>query len=136
MNHLVLTPSHRAVLARRVGWALLAAFWAAFAGLEVVNHGAPALVAAVGFFFIPDLTLLIGAGSARELQRGQLPPRAVPAYNLMHSAWLPLAVLVIYAVTPLEWVLIFAAGLGWLTHISVDRALGLGLRTRDGFQRG
>jgi hypothetical protein len=29
----------------------------------------------------------------------------------------------------------FVGGLAWCFHISLDRAIGYGLRTRDGFQR-
>jgi len=31
-----------------------------------------------------------------------------------------------------EWL---GAGLAWIAHISVDRSLGFGLRTKEGFQR-
>jgi hypothetical protein len=33
---------------------------------------------------------------------------------------------------PAGWLL---AALGWALHISLDRSLGYGMRTRDGFQR-
>jgi Domain of unknown function (DUF4260) len=31
---------------------------------------------------------------------------------------------------------LFTGGLAWLAHVALDRALGYGLRGRDGFQRG
>lgn len=85
----------------------------------------------VVFAIAPDLTLVFGFHQG--LQRGQLDPRAVPAYNAVHRYWAP-GVLVVVAVVLREpaWV---AAGLAWCAHISFDRSLGFGLRTADGFQR-
>lgn len=123
-------------VARRVTWALFAAFLGAFAGFEVANHGPAALAAVIVSFLAPDLTFAIGAKDAKAPHRRQLQSRAVRAYNLMHTPWLPLSVLVLYTVAPIEWVPMFAAGLGWLAHISLDRAFGHGLRIKEGFQRG
>jgi hypothetical protein len=79
----------------------------------------------------PDLSLLAGMSSG--LARGQLHPRAVPIYNAVHRYWAPVVLLVItFAVHSPEWL---AAGLAWTAHISFDRSLGFGLRTREGFQR-
>ncbi|WP_328322908.1 DUF4260 domain-containing protein [Kribbella sp. NBC_00382] len=120
-------------VAKRVSWAALATFLLAFVVLEVINHGIPALVAAVLFLIVPDLPMLIGASTAA---RGKLSPKAVPYYNLVHRPWIPLAVLVVYSVGALgDWVPLFTAGLGWLTHIALDRAFGYGLRERDGSRR-
>jgi hypothetical protein len=47
----------------------------------------------------------------------------------------PVLLLVVYAVTPLTWAPLFAAGLGWLAHVALDRAMGYGLRSAAGFQR-
>ncbi len=85
----------------------------------------------VVFAIAPDITLL--AGMWPGLPRGQLHPSAVPFYNAVHRYWAPV-VLVVAALllrSP-EWV---AAGLAWIAHISFDRSLGFGLRTREGFQR-
>jgi hypothetical protein len=46
----------------------------------------------------------------------------------------PLIVLVAYAVGPIEWPPLFTAGLGWLTHIALDRAAGYGPRTPEGYR--
>jgi hypothetical protein len=83
------------------------------------------------FAMAPDLTLL--AGMSGGLARGQLHPRAVPIYNAVHRYWAPgvLVVITLLLHTP-EWL---AAGLAWTAHISFDRSLGFGLRTREGFQR-
>ena len=80
----------------------------------------------------PDVALLAGAGTG--LAKGQLHPRAVPLYNLLHRFWLPLglAALAAAGVVPLGWL---AGALSWGVHIGLDRALGYGLRARDGFQR-
>lgn len=127
----VLAPARR--IAKRVAWAALAAFLLAFIVLEVINHGGPALVAAVLLLIAPYLVRFIDAGAAGN---GKLSPKAVPYYNIAHRPWIPLAVLVVYSVGVLgEWVPLFTAGLGWLAHIALDRAFGHGLRERDGGTR-
>jgi hypothetical protein len=80
----------------------------------------------------PDVALLVGVG--RGLARGQLHPRAVPLYNALHRLIGPVALLLAAAVFDLSpgWLI---AGLAWATHVLVDRTLGYGLRTREGFQR-
>ncbi|MFE2042667.1 DUF4260 family protein [Streptomyces sp. NPDC059477] len=114
-----------------------ALFWTAFAILEGVNHGWPAILMAVVFFIAPDLTMLIAVREAPGLARGQLPARAVPYYNLAHRALIPFGLAVLYSFTaPKEWAPLFAALCAWLAHISYDRAFGYGLRAKDGFQRG
>ncbi|MFI0481487.1 DUF4260 family protein [Actinomadura sp. 9N215] len=121
---------------RRAAWLANALFWTAFAVLEGVNHGWLAALLAVVFFVAPDLTFLAGARDAHKVEKGQLPPRAVPYYNAAHRALVPVALIAIYTFTPFTWAPIFAGMCGWLAHISFDRALGYGLRTKDGFQRG
>jgi hypothetical protein len=127
----VLTPARQ--VAKRAAWAALAAFLLAFIVLEAINHGGSALVAALLWLIVPDLTMLIGA---RAVGDGKLLPKAVPYYNFVHRPWIPLAVLVVYSVGGLgDWVPLFTAGLGWLAHIALDRAFGYGLRARDGSRR-
>ena len=112
----------------------------AYAGLGFIAAGiAIALVVTqhaswwqlVLFAIAPDLSFLAGMGDG--LARGQLHPRAVQIYNAVHRYWAPAALVVISLVihSP-EWL---AAGLAWIAHISFDRSLGFGLRTREGFQR-
>jgi hypothetical protein len=125
--------ARRQPLAARIVWGALLAFLTAFAALEVVNHGWPALAAAVLFFAAPDLTMLIGA--PRSAGRGRLAVRAVPYYNAVHRAAVPSVLLVLFAVGafgPLSRAPVFAALLGWLAHIALDRTAGRGLRTPDG----
>ncbi|WP_031516732.1 DUF4260 family protein [Streptomyces sp. NRRL F-5123] len=121
---------------RRAAWLTNAVFWTAFAVLEGVNHGALAAAFAVAFLFAPDLTFLVGIRDTARVQRGQLQPRAVPYYNAAHRALVPLALMVAFPFSPITWAPIFAALCGWMGHISYDRALGYGLRTKEGFQRG
>lgn len=80
----------------------------------------------------PDLTLLLGFGT--DLVPGQLHPRAVGAYNLAHRFWGPAALVVLASsgVVPLGYLM---GGMAWGLHIALDRALGYGLRTPEGFQR-
>lgn len=56
-------------------------------------HGAT-LAAALLLFLAPDLTLFAGASRARG--SGRLAPRAVPLYNAVHRAVVPLALLALY----------------------------------------
>ncbi|MFF5145276.1 DUF4260 family protein [Streptomyces sp. NPDC013157] len=131
------TPALRTAttVARRTAWLAAALFWTAFAVLEGVNHGWLAGALALLFLLLPDLTFLVALDEAPRMAKGQLAPRAVPYYNAMHRAPVPLALLVAYALGPFAWPPAFAALCGWLAHISYDRAFGYGLRTKEGFQR-
>jgi hypothetical protein len=99
--------------------------------LEAIKHSTGYWQIAA-FAIGPDLTLLFGAGD--DLSRGQLHPRGVPAYNLVHRFWgcSALAVLAATSVLPIGY---FIGALAWGFHIALDRSLGYGLRTPDGFQR-
>jgi hypothetical protein len=98
-------------------------------GVVVTQHAAWWQL--VVFAIAPDVSLLLGMSSG--LERGQLHPRAVPIYNAVHRYWAPGAlVLITFLLHAPEWL---AAGLAWTAHISFDRSLGFGLRTREGFQR-
>ena len=117
---------------RRVGWFAAGAGLIAFAIFEVVKHDlgpAPILI----FVLLPDLTFVAGAGQPHAPR--QLPPRAVPFYNLAHQPLVPLALIAIASIVPVSlfW---FVAGLAWLAHIALDRAFGYGQRTPEGWQRG
>ncbi|GGM86014.1 DUF4260 family protein [Streptomyces fuscichromogenes] len=121
---------------RRTAWLAAALFWTAFAVLEGVDHGWLAGAFALLFVVLPDLTFLVAVDEAPGTAKGQLPPRAVPYYNAMHRALVPLGLLAAYAAQPLfSWPPALAALCGWLAHISYDRAFGYGLRTKEGFQR-
>jgi hypothetical protein len=85
------------------------------------------------FALLPDAALLLAIGQPAE--RGQLPSRAVPAYNLMHQPAVPLVLLALAATGTLGHYWLVAA-LAWGAHIAVDRGVGYGLRTKDGWQRG
>lgn len=104
---------------------------AAAIGIGVVSAQHAVWWPLVVFAIAPDITLLIGGG--RGLQKGQLNSAVVPFYNAVHRYWGPAVLLVLMLLlhNP-AWA---AAALAWIAHISVDRSLGFGLRTADGFQR-
>ena len=112
----------------------------AYAALALVLLAAAVLAAAHGggwwqlavFALAPDLPLLLGAGPG--LAKGQLHPRAVPAYNLAHRFWGPAALGAAAALGLLPAGFVVGA-LAWAFHVALDRAVGYGLRTPDGFQR-
>ena len=115
----------------RVGWAALAV--GTGAGLwQVAAAGGAVLAAGLAAAALPDVALLYGM--APGLIRGQLHPRAVTAYNALHDLAGPLAVFAGAAASGST--LLLAVGLGWTLHVAVDRSVGYGLRTPEGFQRG
>lgn len=123
-------PSRRRLAGRLVYAALALSLLAAIV-LEIGKHGTGYWqVAAFGLG--PDVALFFGA--AGGLAKGQLHPRAVPLYNLLHRYWFAVALVALasFGLVPLGF---FVGALAWAFHISLDRALGYGLRTRDGFQR-
>ncbi len=81
-------------------------------------------------WLLPDVALL--AGMSRDSgQQGRLAPRAVPAYNALHALPGPILLTAAGVAAPV----LLALGLVWLSHVLADRALGYGLRGRDGWQR-
>src|SRR5687768_15752693 len=123
-------PAPARISARRVAYAALTSLLLTSLVLAVARDGswAAALFGAVG----PDLALLLGGGAG--LARGQLHPRAVPAYNAAHRFWAPVALL-IAASAGLAGPAWLIGGLAWAMHIALDRTVGYGLRDRRGFQR-
>ncbi|MFC4497397.1 DUF4260 family protein [Streptomyces ovatisporus] len=121
----------------RLAWAALGAFLLFWAVFEGVKHGGWSIPMAVLGILVPDLSFLLGAGSGPR-ERGQMPPRMVGVYNLLHRPLIPLVLLVAlsFAPTPNTTVAApFTFGLAWLGHICVDRVLGHGLRRPDGRPR-
>jgi hypothetical protein len=84
------------------------------------------------FGFGPDIALLLGVG--KGIEKGRLHPRAVLLYNLVHRFWGPLVLVALGAagVVPQGYLV---GGLAWGFHVALDRSVGYGLRTRDGYQR-
>lgn len=99
---------------------------------EAVTHGAWASLA-IGLV-APDLALALACGGERDLEPGQLHPRAVGIYNVVHRFWGPLALIAVVVEGTLGagW---FVLGVAWATHIALDRSVGDGLRDARGFQR-
>jgi hypothetical protein len=83
----------------------------------------------------PDLTMLIR--DARPTVKGQLSPRAVPYYNAAHRLWAAGALVVLGALVLVSWNwgAVLVGGLAWFGHLAIDRSLGFGLRSAEGFQR-
>ncbi len=125
MEHAVTQPK------LRPAYAVLTVLLLACLVLEALAHGGWWQIAAFGI--APDLALFLGIGAG--LERGQLHARAVPLYNALHRFWGPvvLGALAAVGVVPVAFLV---GALAWMLHISVDRTVGYGLRTRDGFQRG
>lgn len=117
--------------AGRSGYAVLAAALLVALILAAIRYDAGIWQIAL-FGVGPDLALFAGAGSG--LAKGQLHPRAVPAYNLAHRFSGPFALAVLAALGLLS-AGFFVGALAWAFHIALDRSLGYGSRTRDGFQR-
>jgi hypothetical protein len=113
----------------RIAYAALSAVLIAALALEVAATDTPWWLVVV-FLLGPDIALFVGIGSG--LEKGQLHPRAVPLYNVLHRYWGPAALALASIVLPEGWL---AAALAWALHVSVDRTVGYGLRTREGFQR-
>jgi hypothetical protein len=86
-----------------------------------------ALAAAIA----PDVALLLGMGRP-GLAKGQLHPRAVPLYNALHSFAGPIAPAAASVWLGPIWLVV---ALAWAAHIAVDRAVGYGMRTPEGFQQ-
>jgi hypothetical protein len=114
--------------ARRSAYAPLAAALLAGAIAQIVRGGGGTWQL-VAFLAAPDLALLLGFG--RGLEKGRLHPRAVPLYNAAHSLWGPALLALASLVLPGAWLV---GALGWALHVAFDRAIGYGMRTRDGFQ--
>src|SRR4051812_9202523 len=112
----------------RLAYGTLLAALLALTVLEVARHGhlGAALAGGLG----PDLALLLGAGAG--LEPGQLHPRAVPVYNAVHRFVGPAALVVLGLLAGPGWLV---AGLAWGVHVALDRSVGYGLRTPEGFQR-
>lgn len=115
--------SRRAPFAVLTGLLLVAAIAAAVA----LDTGWWQLFA---FALGPDLALVAGVGTG--LAKGRLHPRAVPLYNALHSYWGPAVLALAAVVLPAGYLV---GALAWAFHISLDRTVGYGMRTRDGFQR-
>ena len=120
----------------RLAWALLAAFLLVWVVFEAVKHAGWVIPLAVLGFIAPDLSFFVGASGPH--QQGQLPRGTVGAYNLVHRPIVPVVLMTIPALLadgPGDNAAPFTFGLAWMLHIALDRSLGYGLRTADGWQR-
>lgn len=120
----------------RVAWGVLGVLLLAWDVFEVVKHTGWVIPAAALGAVLPDVPRLAGLG--RATAPGQLAPRAVPLYNLLHRAVIPFAIMVVFSFLgdgPEDIAAPFTFGMSWLTNIAIARALGFGLRTPDGLHR-
>jgi hypothetical protein len=115
----------------RVAFAVIGALLLALIVGETINHSTGYWQIAA-FGFAPDLALFYGAG--HDLARGQIHPRAVRLYNTVHRFWGPIALATLATLGVLS-VGFFIGALTWAFHVALDRAVGYGLRTSDGYQR-
>jgi hypothetical protein len=114
---------------RRGAFITLTALLLAAAIAEILRHGG-GWWQFLAFGLGPDLALLLGAGAG--LAKGRLHPRAVRLYNALHSYWGPGLLALAAIALPTGY---FVGALAWAFHVSLDRSVGYGMRTRDGFQR-
>jgi hypothetical protein len=118
-------------LALRPAWLAAGLAVAVYANALASDDGL-GLVPLLVFGIVPHLSVLGGIGQPHA--RGQLAPRAVPLFNAMHHPGLPLVLAAVAAagVLPTFWLV---GSLAWFGHILVDRGLGDGPRTADGWLR-
>jgi Domain of unknown function (DUF4260) len=114
---------------RRAGYGLLTVLFLGAAAYELATNGA-GWWQFFAFGAGPDIALFLGMG--KNLEKGQLHPRAVPVYNALHRYWGPAALALLSIVLPAGYLV---GALAWATHISLDRCVGYRLRNPDGFQR-
>src|SRR5215207_1089673 len=112
--------SHPRTTTPRLAYALLASGLLAAIVFELARHGTGWWQLAA-FGLGPDLALLLGAGAG--LARGQVHPRAVPVYNLVHRSWGPIALAALASLGVLSLGFLVGA-LAWAFHVSLDRAVG------------
>jgi hypothetical protein len=77
----------------------------------------------------PDLAFLKGWGQPTK-GPGHVPEETVGLYNDLHHPIAPAATVALGVVTLNQPLVV--GGLGWLAHIAIDRATGIGLRHPDG----
>lgn len=120
----------------RLAWGLLGAFLLVWTVFEAVKHAGWVIPLALLGFVLPDLSFFVGASGPH--QHGQLPAGTVRVYNPLHRPIVPIVAMAIPAALadgPGDNAAPFTFGLAWLLHIALDRSLGYGLRTADGWQR-
>lgn len=119
----------------RVTWGMSAAVWLIVILIVCASWGWPAIAVALIFGILPDIALVAAFGETS----GKLKPERVGFYNLLHSMYLPIPILligiVIFFVTggyESGFWGIALAGLAWFVHLAAERALGYGFRDTDG----
>ena len=108
----------------------LAAAFAALGGAIALAHyaGAPWWIVPLGVIG-PDLSFLAAIGGPSNVN-GNMPPRVVKPYNLVHHPLGPTALLVVGVL--FRSPTIVGAALAWGSHLLWDRGVGYGMRRADG----
>ena len=108
---------------------LVAAF-AALGGAIALAHStsAPWWIVPLGVSG-PGLSFLAAIGGPSNVD-GNMPPRVVKPYNLVHHPLGPTALLVVGVL--LRSPTVFGASLAWGSHLLWDRGVGYGMRRADG----
>lgn len=93
-----------------------------------VRTGTPWWLVLTGFVG-PDLAFVLAVGQEHVAPR-RIPRRVVAPYNLLHRSVIPVLVLLLSVVLHSAPTAVVA--ISWIAHILVDRAVGFGLRDRQG----
>jgi hypothetical protein len=119
----------RPALRARYLWLVPGLAIALYASGQAGIHGL-GLVPLLVFGIVPHLPVVLGFRQPHG--HGQLVPQAVPVFNALHHPVPPLALLGLAAAGVLSPLWLVCA-LAWLSHIVLDRAMGDGLRTANGY---
>jgi len=108
----------------------LASAFAAVGGAIALAHysSAPWWIVPLGVIG-PDLSFLAAIGGPSNVN-GNMPPRVIRPYNLVHHPLGPTALLVVGAL--LRSPIAVGAALAWGSHLLWDRGVGYGMRRADG----
>ncbi len=108
----------------------LAGAFAALGGAIALAHytDAPWWIVPLGVIG-PDLSFLAAIGGPANVD-GNMPPRVIRPYNLVHHPLGPAALLVMGVLLRLPTVV--GAALAWGSHLLWDRGVGYGMRRDDG----
>ncbi|MBN7793163.1 DUF4260 family protein [Microbacterium esteraromaticum] len=123
----------------RILWGILAAAAITLSVISSVDYGWIVGGPVIAFALLPDVALI---GAFDPTRSGALRPDRVVGYNMLHLARFPVLLIAGGSLITLPVVggapggaVVVGMGLAWLAHIAVDRAVGYGLRDRDGYIR-
>ena len=91
-----------------------------------IDSSLTAIAVMVAFGIAPHLAFLAGIGQAHPA--GQMAPRALAVFNVMHHPIVPAAIVALN-VTGVVPTLLFVGATAWLSHIVIGWAIGDRMRT-------